>query len=244
METITPGKISELGEKWLETKIQRIKNLLKIAEPDEALYREIMISLGYPKNKYNFLELALLFPYSEIRKLKDRATIEKALLYRAGFSEEKNGIPTFFDFSLRMDRSVWEYKGIRPNNFPEKRIIGITYLLETSIDKGLVNFFENKIKESVAIKNLKVALKAIMDFRGIGSQRKEEMFFNIIMPFMMINSKDKKVLTFLRTTFERYPPLGNNTLLKKFKAKYPDLELKTLREYMGALFFQKNLHCN
>ena len=57
-----------LGEKWLEIKKQRMQNLLKIAPPDEALYREIMLSLGYPKNKVNFLELALILPYSEIKK--------------------------------------------------------------------------------------------------------------------------------------------------------------------------------
>lgn len=242
MREITEKHLIQFGEKWLETRIQRMKNLLKIAEPDEALYREIMLSLGYPKNKSNFLELALLLPYSEIRKLKDRKTIEKTLLYRAGFSEEKEGIPTFFDFSLRMDRSVWEYKGIRPNNFPEKRISGITCLLGKGIDEGLVNFFEKKLKASAEDKNLKVALKSIMDFSGIGSQRKEEMFFNIIMPFMMTYSKDEVLLTFLRTMFETYPLLGDNNLLKKFKARYPDLELKTLREYMGALFFQKNLN--
>lgn len=244
MGEITEKYLIQLGEKWLETKIQRMKNLLKIAEPDEALYREIMLSLGYPKNKSNFLELALLLPYSEIRRLKDRETIEKALLYRAGFSGKKDSIPTFFDFSLRMDRSVWEYKGIRPNNFPEKRIIGITDLLEKGIDKGLINFFENKIKASAENKNLKVALKSIMDFNGIGSQRKEEMFFNIIMPFMMAYSKDKVILTFLRTMFETYPPLIDNSLLKKFKAKYPDLKLKTVREYMGALYLQKNSSIN
>ena len=78
-----------LGNKWLKLKKQRMQNLLKIAPPDEALYREIMLSLGYPKNKVNFLELALILPYSEIKKLKDKHTIEKALLYRAGFINEK-----------------------------------------------------------------------------------------------------------------------------------------------------------
>jgi hypothetical protein len=29
-----------------------------------------MLSLGYPNNKINFLELALLTPYAEIKKLK------------------------------------------------------------------------------------------------------------------------------------------------------------------------------
>jgi len=81
--------LTYLGNKWLEIKKQRMQNLLKIAPPDEALYREIMLSLGYPKNKVNFLELALILPYSEIKKLKDKHTIEKALLYRAGFINEK-----------------------------------------------------------------------------------------------------------------------------------------------------------
>jgi len=102
--------LTYLGNKWLELKKQRMQNLLKIAPPDEALYREIMLSLGYPKNKVNFLELALILPYSEIKKLKDKHTIEKALLYRAGFINEKDGLPENFDFSLRMDKSVWETK--------------------------------------------------------------------------------------------------------------------------------------
>ena len=45
----------------LRKKKQRMSDLLKIALPDEALYREIMLSLGYPKNKVQFLELALSF---------------------------------------------------------------------------------------------------------------------------------------------------------------------------------------
>ena len=62
--------LNQLCDKWLELKKQQMQNLLKIALPDEALYREIMLSLGYPNNKINFLELALLTPYAEIKKLK------------------------------------------------------------------------------------------------------------------------------------------------------------------------------
>lgn len=90
--------LNSLGHQWLETKKQRMQNLLKIAEPDNALYREIMLSLGYPKNKTNFLELALLTSYSEIQKLKTKEIVEKALLYRAGLSDDKEGIPFFLIF--------------------------------------------------------------------------------------------------------------------------------------------------
>ena len=85
-----------------------------------------------------------------------------------------------------MDKSVWEYKGIRPANFPEKRIKGIVELLEKSVEKGLVNFFLKKVKSQIENKKTKSALKNIMNFKGIGKQRKEEMFFNIIMPFLMV----------------------------------------------------------
>ncbi|MCM8772325.1 MAG: DUF2851 family protein [Candidatus Omnitrophica bacterium] len=230
-----------LGEKWLESKIQRMQNLLKIALPDEALYREIMLSLGYPKNKVNFLELALITPYAEIKKLKEKTTIQQALLYRAGFIDEKEGLPENFDFSLRMDKSIWEYKGIRPANYPEKRIKGISPLLSESIEKGLVNFFLEKIKSQTKNKNVKSALKNIMNFKGIGIQRKEEMFFNIIMPFMIVFTENRDIKKFLKYMFENYPPLAQNKIIKSFNVQYPEIKLKNVKAYMGAIFFQSKI---
>ena len=232
--------LNHLGDKWLELKKQRMQNLLKITSPDEALYREVMLSLGYPKNKVNFLELALILPYSEIKRLKDGNTIEKALLYRAGFINDTNGLPEDFDLSLKMDKSVWKYKGIRPANFPEKRIKGIRDLLEKSIEKGLVNLFLEKVRTQIKNKNFKSALMNIMDFKGIGKQRKEEMFFNIIMPFLMVISEDRNIHQFLNVMFENYPPLSENHLTKTFKTKYPDLKITTAKQYMGVIFFEKN----
>lgn len=231
--------LNSLGNQWLEAKKQRMQNLLKIALPDEAVYREIMLSLGYPKNKTNFLELALMLPYSEIRKLKDRETIEKALLYRGGFIDERTFIPSDFDFSLRMNKTQWEYREIRPANFPEKRIKGISNLLAISIDCGIVNFFYERIKSQIENKNLKYALKNVMDFEGIGWQRKEEMFFNILLPFFMVYVDNIKSKNFLKFLFENHPPLKENTLIKNFLKKFPDKTINTAREYMGAIFFIK-----
>lgn len=234
-------ELNSLGNKWLESKKQRMENLLKIALPDKALYREIMLSLGYPKNKTNFLELALILPYSEIRKLKDRETIEKALLYRAGFINEKAGLPSDFDFSLRMNKTQWEYKGIRPANFPEKRIKGISSLLFKGIDSGLVAIFLQKIKSQIENKNLKLALRNIMNFEGIGIQRKEEMFFNIILPFLLVFSKDDAIKNYLIFIFENYPALKTNALIKKFYLYYPNKKVKTVKEYMGVILMMKSL---
>jgi hypothetical protein len=232
--------LNSLGDKWLSAKKQRMQNLLKIAFPDEALYREIMLSLGYPKNKINFLELALMLPYFEIRKLEDRETIEKALLYRGGFINERDGLPSDFDFSLRMSKTKWEYGGIRPANFPEKRIKGISYLLVTSISDGITNLFYTRIKSQVNGSNPKTALKNIMDFEGIGIQRKEEMFFNIVLPFFMVFTEDVECKKFLNFLFENHPPLQENSLIKLFAKKYPEKTITSTKEHMGAIFIMKH----
>jgi hypothetical protein len=231
--------LNHLGDKWLELKKQRMQNLLKIAQPDEALYREIMLSLGYPKNKVNFLELALILPYSELKTLTKKESIENALLYRAGFTDGRDNLPKNFDFSLKMDISVWIYKGIRPANFPEKRLKGITYLLKKSLEHGLINFFLKNVNSQIENKNPKSALKNIMDFHGIGQQRKEEMFFNIIMPFLMVLLKDEKIYQFLKFIFENYPPIQDNRIIKSFKTKFPNTNITTVKEYMGIIFLNK-----
>ena len=125
-----------------------------------------MLSLGYPKNKVNFLKLALITPYSEIRKLKEKTMIEKAFLYRSGFTDDKEGRFKDFDFSLKMDKSVGIYKGIRPANFPEKRLKAISGLLAKTTKSGkttkngIVNFFLQKIEFEVGSKIPENFLKA------------------------------------------------------------------------------------
>jgi len=140
--------LDQLGEKRLLNKKERMKNLLKIAQPDEALYREIMLSLGYKKNKVQFQELAMILPYSEICKMKNRETIEKALLYRGGLIGSKDGLPKGFDTSLRMKKNVWKYQSVRPPNFPERRIRGISGFFSQSCENGIYEFFKHRIQEN------------------------------------------------------------------------------------------------
>ncbi len=227
-----------------------MRNLLKIAEPDEALHREIMLSLGYPKNKVQFLELALILPYKEIKNLKERQTIEKALLYRAGFCESKEGLPNSFDFSLKMDRSVWELKGIRPANHPDKRIKGISHLLAQTVSEGLLNFFTRRITQEMnkiqTQMEAKKCVDRIMNFQGIGQERKREMFFNIILPFTIAyyEKNNPDIIQFLRHIFKIHPPLLENSITKAFRKGLTEnsdyLKLNTsTKTYFGILFYMK-----
>ncbi|MEO0144974.1 MAG: DUF2851 family protein [candidate division WOR-3 bacterium] len=246
---VTIELLTVLGQKWLSSKVQRMKNLLKIAQPDEALYREIMLSLGYPKNKVHFLELALILPFKEIRKLKDKEIIKKALLYRAGFIDSKEGLPDDFDFSLRMNKSFWDFKKIRPANFPDKRIKGISYLLSEAIDDGLVNLFIKRIlnekREIINQKEAQKFVEKIMYFKGIGIERKREMFFNIILPFVIafLENENNEIIKFLNSIFNIHPPLSENSTIKKFKSlvgedNYTKLNTST-KTYFGIIFYMR-----
>lgn len=239
-----------IGDMRLVQKKTRMKNLLKIANHDEALYREIMLALGYKNNKVQFQELAMILPYGEIRRLDKKEVIEKALLYRAGFLEEKGGLPKDFDFSLKMHKSVWRYKGTRPQNFPEVRIKKIAgFLFDTSKD-GIYNFFENRISES-ALKDVDIqkAIKItsfISQMKGIGKSRRLEIFFNIILPFyLVIFEKEGKrdLVNFLYNLYSFHPALEDNSVTKSMKKELfaQDKKAKEVvnsaRRYMGLIQF-------
>ncbi len=239
-----------LGLQRLENKKQRMRNLLKIALPDEALYREIMLSLGYKHNKLPFLELATLLPFSEIRKLGKRELIEKAMLYRAGFIDDKSAIPDFFDFSLRMSRDVWTYKGTRPANFPEKRISQISYLLAESIEKGIFLYFKDKIETAfcneLTLRNVKGVVNKIMSFNGLGESRKLDMFFNIMVPFFIViyeSDSEQRLCDFLKKIIEIYPLTeGNKRLAEKLNKKLSieKIQIASVIEFFGLLELSKD----
>lgn len=240
--------LNKLGEEMLDSKIQRMKNLLKIALPDEALYREIMLSLGYPKNKVQFLELAILLPYKEIQKLKNQPLIEKALLYRAGFIQgaiHELPLPKDFDTSLRLEKSYWVFKGTRPANFPDKRIKAVSHLLAETTEKGIYNYFKNRIEKNyvdvIDKTYAKKAVEKIMSFKGVGISRKREMFFNIILPFFLADDTFKNYSSFLLQIFEAHPPLDENSKIRKFyklvssNISSEKIQISNVKEYFGAM---------
>jgi hypothetical protein len=239
--------LDQLGEKRLLNKKERMKNLLKIAVPDEALYREIMLSLGYKKNKVQFQELAMILPYSEIRKLKNQEIIENALLYRGGLVNSKSGLPKDFDTSLKMKKNVWRYQSVRPPNFPERRIKSISGFFSESCENGIYEFFKQRIQEnftsSVNGRSASQIVNNIVSFEGIGQSRGLEIFFNILLPFYaVIFEKDDKpeFVRFLDELYSHHPPLLDNSITKAmrrklFKDKNGSDRVTSVRRYMGLI---------
>lgn len=234
---MTKEILNKLGNQWLEEKNQRMKNLLKIALPEEALYREIMLSLGYPNNKVQFLELALLTPYTEIQKIKSQHLIEKVLLYRAGFLQDSSELPANIDKSLKFEKSFWSFKAIRPANFPDKRISDISHLLAQSTENGIYRYFRERIEKSckkAATASPKKIVEEIMAFKGIGISRKREMFFNIILPFFIADESFIGCHNFLLNIFETHPPLDENSRVKR-SIRELGVKVSNAKEYFGLV---------
>jgi len=242
-----------LGDERLKQKKARMENLLKIADPDEALYRELMLALGYKNNKAQFLELAMILPYSEICKLNNQGMIEKVLLYRAGFLESKEGLPEDFDFSLKMEKSVWRYRGTRPANYPERRIEDVSRLLFYSLEDGLCSLFEKKIIENYSGKvDKKIAMNFSRDItevfaatRAVGKTRAMEICFNIILPFfagIFEQREESKYADFLYKAYELHPPLVSNSITRTMEKqllcnKKDDARriVNSVKRYMGLI---------
>lgn len=134
-----------------------------------------------------------------------------------------------------MHKFVWTYLSIRPANYPEKRIQGVSNLLSISIDTGLVHFFLEQIHKQIGNSNPREALRKIMDFEDIGKSRKEEMFFNIIFSFMLVYNTDRSLKHYLNFLFENHPPLAENRITKKISG-INNIKIKNVKDYMGILY--------
>ena len=130
-------------------KTDEIEQSLEEKGVDQLLYEGVMEGLGYSKNKEQFRELAQIVPL-EVLKGQPPEHIQAVLFNVAGLLPSKIDDRKVFDaeteeyisklrslwipFSPQFEnRQIsgerWEFFRIRPENFPTKRIAGISYIL-------------------------------------------------------------------------------------------------------------------
>ncbi len=132
----------------------------RLQESSELLYERIMEALGYSKNRKQFLELARRIPL-ELLVGRSPEEIQAVFFGVAGFiphqsrteSDEEteeyiSRIEKLWEpFSLefkdgRILGQQWEFSGIRPRNFPTRRIAGMSYILSSCDPAGsLIDVF-------------------------------------------------------------------------------------------------------
>lgn len=154
------------GDERVMLKAGKYERWLEKQPFEQTLYEAIMESLGYKNNKEPFLTLASRVPLKDIRQVipEDASSREKAvyiqalLLGAAGLLTGQDDVKRAYDDetvaylktigdiwnSMRlktgitaMARDDWRYAGIRPANYPERRIAAISCILPACMPQGI-----------------------------------------------------------------------------------------------------------
>lgn len=132
--------VRQAGEWRLLNKSRLLRERIERSGPDQGLYEAVMTACGYSRYKQHFRVVSQQLPYERVRQLaqQDPLLVEVACLQLSGLLPDNlppgtSAVPHFARLrALRRDelsglRSlplVWKRLGVRPNNYPERRMAG------------------------------------------------------------------------------------------------------------------------
>jgi len=199
-----PERLKQLlemaGRERLFNKTQKLQRELRKRSFDETLYRGIMEGLGYRHNKAPFRRLADIVPISAVREITssaprlDRAMTLQSLYFGASglfsnievqlwdaetrayceaLAQTWEGIK-YAAGPVRLHKKDWTLAGVRPANFPLRRMAGLSFLMAERFEKGpgeAATNFGKAIKSCGDIKQIKRELdkfSALLCCEGYG----------------------------------------------------------------------------
>ena len=134
--------------------------------PDQAVYEAFLTACGYSQFKTQFRMIAQQFHYERVRQLaqQDPQILEAALLHLAGLLPERlpPDTPSAPHWErlralreeklpgLRVLPLAWSRLGVRPNNYPERRLAGASLFLARTAPTGLVESLDAIWREDLA----------------------------------------------------------------------------------------------
>ena len=241
---------------------------LSPGEPSQILYRGIMRALGYSKNKLPFEELADRVPLNRLEAMaglhpadEECLVRQQALLFgSAGLLPSQRGLACLsvaddhqveiterywseYECGYEMPADSWHLTRVRPNNYPVRRIAGISHLVLRHRSKGLLEGVLNLIKD-VKIDRAYCALEAAMivlprgywethyDFGCrcrdaapalIGNSRAAAIAINVILPFTYAwgqLSAQSELAARSMAIFTAYPKTGTNAIERHMSKQF------------------------
>lgn len=234
------------GDERILQKAKRYERWVEKRPFEQVLYEAIMESLGYKNNKEPFLTLASRLPLEDIRYLipedasvqRKRLAIQSLLLGAAGLLPHQGNAISSSDKETEeyisgiedawcelqkktgrtsMERKDWNYAGIRPANFPERRIAAIANILSEcsslSIFRHILSVLEKvegcqeeqKIMKTFPehIQSLFLDIsdsywshhytlqgkKLAKPIKLLGKERASHIFINVIIPILLVYAR-------------------------------------------------------
>jgi len=253
--TEVEGLLRDAGLARFHKKAEAYQLAMRMQDPQQVLYGGIARALGYSRNSRAFDILADRLPLDFI--LKNAAgsiTIKQAMLFGAAgllpsqrcekrhdsydklvsmlerqWNDRNGGITAMLE-------SDWRFDGVRPENYPGRRLAGLSYLLQRYEKSGLLASFLNRVqdavdpKESIRLENALVihdsyywstrydfGLYGKYNSALIGRGRAAEIIINVILPFFAAYARlggVRKLETRVEDVYRSYHALPENELTR------------------------------
>ncbi|QPJ61958.1 MAG: DUF2851 family protein [Candidatus Nitronauta litoralis] len=239
--------LSNAGDARIQNKMDRFHDRIILNGYEQTFYEGVAEALGYPSNKYPFRDLAERVPFAELVRLvsKKGTPAEKALPLQAvllGVSgllgnripetSELEGEGLLYVQNVQKlwkkhkrrfvdqvmdDPTAWKFGGMRPANFPYRRIAALAHLVVKHSGSGLFQDFVSFVNTMVSISqakgyNERTGKKATQYFfleeddfwsrhytvdgkklqgnqKLIGPDRARDIFINIAVPICLIYAR-------------------------------------------------------
>ena len=276
--------IDHAGIERLMIKSNAIGEQIANNDGDQALYEGIMDALGYSKNRKQFLDLAQKAPVNTLIGQKpekiqailfgvsgllpnidnkgkfDKETTEYLDIINPIWNETK-----YYFHGKLMSADEWRFFRLRPDNFPTRRIAGISFILSDCDEKSsLTAKFLSILDNNGSIKELSHKLRIILTPKAygywanhynfgskrytqsdslIGNSRADDIIINIILPFILAYSKrlgNEKLSECAMRLWTGYGRLQDNTITRYFSERIFQSE-KEYRQIINSASRQQGL---
>ncbi|NIA13566.1 MAG: DUF2851 family protein [Nitrospiraceae bacterium] len=149
-------RLAELAGEWrMLNKARAMRERMERVGADQAVYEAFLSACGFSRYKQHFRAIAHQFHYDRVRQLgrQDALLLEAGLLQIAGLlpgalPPGTGATPHFARLRFHRNRRLsglkslplnWSRTGVRPNNYPERRLAGAARFLARSAREGLVD---------------------------------------------------------------------------------------------------------
>ena len=268
-DSLTTSIVAEFldtaGRERFLAKAARFQADLAQMEASQCLYQGIMGALGYSKNKTPFIELARRLPLQALEsitqgKISDEESLarQQALLigtagllpsqrpnWRQEDKEDKwidklEGLWASSRQTEEMSANAWHLFKVRPNNFPVRRLVAMSYLVHRYRQKGIFEAVVNMINEvGVGNGHQRLERGLVVTTNGywashfdfgfsrrlktptlLGVRRAADIAVNVLLPFALAWGRANSLPVLEKKALDlycRYPRLVVNTVERHMK---------------------------
>jgi hypothetical protein len=231
---------------------------------EQAFHEGFMTALGYKRLKDQFRQVAARAGVEQLRlalaecEEDDRVEVAEALLlHAAGLIPDESKTREWDDESLEHYRKVrqgadqappppdcladpilWRFAGVRPQNYPARRLAGAAHVIAANIETGLAKRCLDLWGEASGTREDTAAFAALFTDSSdcywtrrytwggnktnkptalIGEGRAAQVVVNVVIPFSLAVARDNRDLNLESKVFATYlasPPLPTNDVLR------------------------------